>query len=75
MKISSYNEWDKLRRVVVGRADYANWPQYDPVYRKEAENSLWTETKAPVGPVPQWIIDETEEETYHHEANSVYLYR
>ena len=60
--ISSYNEWDSLKKVVVGRADYANWPVNDPVYRKEAENSLWTESKAPSGPVEQWIIDETEED-------------
>ena len=62
--ISSYNEWDTLKRVVVGRADFANWPVNDPVYRKEAENSLWTETLAPSGPVPQWIIDETEEDLH-----------
>ena len=62
--ISSYNEWDPLKKIVVGRADHANWPVHDPVYRKEAENSLWTETKAPSGPVPQWIIDETEEDLH-----------
>jgi len=60
--ISSYNEWDKLKRVIVGSAEHANWPVYDPVYRKEAENSLWTESPAPSGPVEQWIIDETEED-------------
>jgi glycine amidinotransferase/scyllo-inosamine-4-phosphate amidinotransferase 1 len=62
--ISSYNEWDPLKKIVVGRADYANWPVNDPVYRKEAENSLWTESPAPQGPVPQWIIDETEEDLH-----------
>lgn len=62
--ISSYNEWDSLKKIVVGRADFANWPVNDPVYRKEAENSLWTETKAPSGPVPQFIIDETEEDLH-----------
>jgi N-dimethylarginine dimethylaminohydrolase len=60
--ISSYNEWDKLKKIVVGSAEHANWPVYDPVYRKEAESSLWTESKAPSGPVPQWVIDETEED-------------
>jgi glycine amidinotransferase/scyllo-inosamine-4-phosphate amidinotransferase 1 len=60
--ISSYNEWDPLKKIVVGRADHANWPVNDLVYRQEAENSLWTESKAPQGPVPQWIIDETEED-------------
>jgi len=60
--INSINEWDPLKKIVVGRADYANWPVNDPVYRKEAENSLWTATPAPSGPVEQWIIDETEED-------------
>jgi N-dimethylarginine dimethylaminohydrolase len=60
--IDSRNEWDSLKKIVVGRADYANWPVNDPVYRKEAENSLWTESPAPSGPVEQWIIDETEED-------------
>lgn len=60
--IDSRNEWDSLKKIVVGRADYANWPVNDPVYRKEAENSLWTESTAPSGPVEQWIIDETEED-------------
>lgn len=60
--ISSRNEWGRLRRVVVGDATWANWPVNDPVYRREAQNSLWTETAAPAGPVPQWIIDETNED-------------
>ena len=62
--INSYNEWDSLKKVVVGRADYANWPVYDPVYRQEAANSLWKETPAPSGPVPGWIIEETEEDLH-----------
>jgi N-dimethylarginine dimethylaminohydrolase len=57
--ISSWNEYDTLKRIIVGDATHANWPVYDKVYREEAANSLWTETPAPSGPVPQWIIDET----------------
>lgn len=57
--ISSWNEYDPLKRIVVGDATHANWPVYDRVFREEAANSLWTETLAPSGPVPQWIIDET----------------
>lgn len=60
--INSYNEWDPLKKVVVGTATHANWPVNDPVFSREAANSLWTETPAPSGPVPQWIIDETEED-------------
>jgi N-dimethylarginine dimethylaminohydrolase len=60
--ISSYNEWDPLKSIVVGRADHANWPVHDKVFRAEAATSLWTETPAPSGPVEQWIIDETNED-------------
>ena len=60
--ISSWNEYDKLKRIIVGSATHANWPVNDKVFRQEAANSLWTETPAPSGPVPQWIIDETEED-------------
>jgi glycine amidinotransferase/scyllo-inosamine-4-phosphate amidinotransferase 1 len=60
--ISSYNEWGRLRRVVVGDATWANWPTTDLVYSREAAASAWTETPAPKGPVPQWIIDETNED-------------
>ena len=58
--ISSWNEWDSLKRVVVGNATHANWPVMDRVFRAEAETTLWKETPLPSGPVPQWIIDETE---------------
>jgi scyllo-inosamine-4-phosphate amidinotransferase 1 len=62
MAISTFNEWGRLRRVVVGDATWANWPINDLVYRREAKNSAWSETPAPMGPVPQWIIDETNED-------------
>jgi N-dimethylarginine dimethylaminohydrolase len=62
MKIHSYNEWDPLRSVVVGRADHANWPTNDPVFRLESERTLWKETPVPSGPVPDWIIKEANED-------------
>ena len=60
--ISSYNEWDKLKEVVVGIATHANWPSDDPVFAEEAGKTLWTETPVPSGPVPQWIVDEANED-------------
>ena len=60
--ISTYNEWDPLRRIVVGRADTANWPVNDPVFKNEGEKTTWKETPVPHGPVPQWIIDEANED-------------
>ena len=60
--ISSHNEWDPLKRIVVGVADYANWPTDDPVFAQESTKTTWTETPVPSGPVPQWIIDEANED-------------
>jgi scyllo-inosamine-4-phosphate amidinotransferase 1 len=62
LKIHSYNEWDQLRSIVVGSAKGANWPSTDPVFAREAEKTTWKETPVPSGAVPQWIIDETEED-------------
>jgi N-dimethylarginine dimethylaminohydrolase len=62
MKIHSYNEWDPLRSVVVGRADHANWPVNDPVFALEKERTLWKDTPVPAGPVPDWIIKEANED-------------
>lgn len=60
--LHSYNEWDTLKEVVVGRADFANWPLNDPVFAKESEKTTWTETPVPSGPVPDWLIDEANED-------------
>ena len=60
--ISSYNEWDRLKKIVVGDASHANWPRHDPVFSAEAKNTLWKETPLPSGPVPQWIIDEANQD-------------
>ena len=60
--INSYNEWDPLEEIVVGSATYANWPSTDPVFAQEGVKTTWTETPVPSGPVPQWIIDEANED-------------
>ena len=62
MKIHSFNEWDRLREIIVGTATNANWPSDDPVFSKENEKTTWKETPVPSGPVPRWIIDETNED-------------
>ena len=60
--INSINEWDPLEKIIVGSASHANWPMTDPVFAEEAKNSLWKDTPAPSGPVPQFIIDQTNRE-------------
>lgn len=60
--IYSINEWDTLKEVMVGRACYANWPSDDPVFAQESQKTTWKETPVPNGPVPDWIIDEANED-------------
>ena len=60
--ISSYNEWSPLKKIVVGSATDANWPVNDPVFSKEGEKTTWKESPVPRGPVPQRIIEETNED-------------
>jgi N-dimethylarginine dimethylaminohydrolase len=60
--INSWNEWDPLEEIIVGIADHANWPSTDPVFAREGEKTSWKETPVPSGPVPQWIIDEANED-------------
>jgi N-dimethylarginine dimethylaminohydrolase len=60
--ISTYNEWSDLQHVIVGDATMANWPTNDPVFSQESKKTTWTATPVPQGPVPQHIIDETNED-------------
>jgi glycine amidinotransferase/scyllo-inosamine-4-phosphate amidinotransferase 1 len=60
--ISTFNEWDPLKSVVVGSAKYANWPSEDPVFARESEKTTWKETPVPSGPVPDHIVDEANED-------------
>lgn len=62
MKIHSYNEWDRLRSVVVGTSTHANWPISDSVFAQESERTLWRETPVPSGAVPGWIVHEANED-------------
>lgn len=60
--ISSYNEWDSLKRVVVGTATNANWPLYDPIFKLESEKTLWKDTPVPSGSVPEHVVAEANED-------------
>lgn len=60
--LHSFNEWDTLKEVVVGDASFANWPTNDPVFAQEHVKTTWKHSPVPAGPVPQWIIDETNED-------------
>lgn len=60
--IKSYNEWSPLKKIIVGDATHANWPVNDPVFNLEGEKTLWKDTPVPKGPVPDWIVDEANQD-------------
>jgi N-dimethylarginine dimethylaminohydrolase len=62
VKISSNNEWGKLRSIVIGEASGANWPTMDPTFAINWETTLFKEVLHPKGPVPQHVIDEANED-------------
>jgi len=60
--IDTRNEWDPLRSIIVGSASKANWPSTDPVFAEESKKTTWTQTPVPSGAVPDWIVDEANQE-------------
>lgn len=60
--MSSGNEWDRLRSVIVGSATGANWPHDDPVFSKESCHTAWKHTPVPSGPVPVDVIDQANQD-------------
>lgn len=63
MKISTHNDWDPLKEIIVGRADGACIPTVDPstMSFSYAGNSI-QEIKKIEGPLPQSIVDEANED-------------
>jgi N-dimethylarginine dimethylaminohydrolase len=63
MKISSNNDWDPLKEIVVGRADYARVPTVDASTMSMSYTNYDIEKIKPLeGPYPQWLIDEANED-------------
>lgn len=48
--------------MVVGDATNARWPTDDPVFAQEHTRTTWHQSPVPSGAVPQWIVDETNED-------------
>ncbi len=56
--IYSNNEWGQLKSVIVGTAEYANWPISDLNFQQHMKQSRWQETEFKFGPIAQHIIDQ-----------------
>ena len=59
--IRSRNEWDPLEAIVVGNTRNARYP-YRDISSLNAEYAGQPEEALPVGPFPQWVIEESEED-------------
>lgn len=63
MKISSNNDWDTLKEIVVGRADNARVPTVDLSTMSMSYTNYDIERIKPLeGAYPQWMIDEANED-------------
>lgn len=60
--INSFNEWDPLKRIIVGSATNAHWPRFCPVFRSLETTTTWKESPVPSGSVDQRIVDEANED-------------
>lgn len=56
------NEWSDLQSVIVGSATNAHWPVFDPTFRQLEKTTKWQESPVPKGLVPQYIVDEANED-------------
>lgn len=62
MKIQSWNEWDTLKSVIVGRADGARVPHADRSLKSISYAGLADASTIPSGPYPEQVIEETRED-------------
>ncbi len=61
MKINSHNEWDKLREIIVGRAEgqtYLTYPESGALTEELLEKATGLAREA----FPQWLVDEIRED-------------
>lgn len=60
--MKSQNEWSKLKKVIVGVADYARVPEVDLSVRTINYADRSDVSDVPVGPYPRQVIDEANED-------------
>lgn len=55
------NEWNPLKKIIVGDATNAHWPVKCSTFRYQEITTKWKETPVPSGPVNETIIQEANE--------------
>jgi glycine amidinotransferase/scyllo-inosamine-4-phosphate amidinotransferase 1 len=62
IKVESWNEWDELETVIIGRADGARIPRLDKSLQAINYADEKNPSQIPVGPYPSRVIDEANED-------------
>ena len=60
--LSSHNEWDPLKEVIVGSATNAHWPKDCSAFRNLEKTTKWQFSPVPSGLVESWIVKEANED-------------
>lgn len=60
--LHSFNEWSRLRSIVVGRAQGAAWPGHDPVFCEHVIDQPFGDYRIQSGAVPTWLTEEADQE-------------
>lgn len=62
MKVSSHNEWDQLKSIIVGTAENIHYPNSDKVFDLNEKITTWETTSQWHGYMPEDVKDETAED-------------
>ena len=62
MKVSTKNEYGKLKSVIIGRIAGGCWPKDDLFFNRMMELSTYTKSKLKRGKIPNDIVEITEQE-------------
>lgn len=61
-KVSSYNEWDPLEEIIIGKIEGAQYPRMGRDLLAIESSAYTSIDQSPEGPLPQRVIEETAEE-------------
>jgi N-dimethylarginine dimethylaminohydrolase len=62
MKINTHNDWDPLEEIIVGHANHARVTLDKSQHSFSYADKSWDQIKNMEGPLPQWVIDEANED-------------
>jgi len=62
MKVNTHNDWDPLEEIIVGHATHARVTLDRSQHSFSYADKTWDQIKDMEGPLPQWVVDEANED-------------